>query len=105
MHPDREVEAEDVAPRRALHDELGGNLGRHREVALAPEDERLQGDRERIAVLLPGAQLERAERETGHGARVTAPSSGKDFVRIAFGFGEAWKPVRQEARFPRRNDR
>ena len=63
-HVEREPEVE---PGRRLHDrQLALDLVRHRQVALAAELERLELDRDRVAVLLARAEPEAAEREAGH---------------------------------------
>ena len=63
-HVEREPEIE--AGRR-LHDrQLALDLVRHRQIAEPAELERLELDRDRVAVLLAWAEPEAAEREAGH---------------------------------------
>ena len=73
VQPGREGEAEHVAARRALDDELGRDVAGRGHVLLAAEPERLDRHRERLAVLLAGAQAERAKGEARHVARVARP--------------------------------
>ena len=77
VQPYREPQAQHEAARRLRDDQLGGHLLRHGQVALAAEVERLELDRDRLAVLLAGAQPQPAE-----GKRVTSAerSACKSFV-------------------------
>ena len=61
-----EDEPEDIAPRRALCLEGGVRLRGHGQVALAPEIERLQGDLDRLAVLVAETQPEPPQRVRRH---------------------------------------
>ena len=70
FEPGRERQAEDVAGRGSLDDQLGRRFGRHCVVRLTPEDERVEHEPERLVVLLTGAETKASDRETRHGTRV-----------------------------------
>ena len=75
VQPHVEAEPEHEAARRLGDRELGRHLLRHGQIALAAELERLELDRERLAVLLTGAETQPAERKAGHGASVALVNS------------------------------
>ena len=63
-HVEREPEIE--PGRRLGNGQVALDLVRHRQVALAAELERLELDRDGVALLLPGAKAEASERVAGH---------------------------------------
>ncbi len=75
-HVEREPEVE---PGRRLRDRQRGlDLVRHRQVALAAELERLELDRDRVALLVPRAEAQPAQRVAGH----PAPSLRDNWCRL-----------------------
>ncbi len=84
FEPRGERQAEEVARRGSLDDQLCRRFGWHCVVRLAAEDERVEHEPERLVVLLTGAETKASDRETRHGTRVApafAPLSDDRFVR------------------------
>jgi hypothetical protein len=70
FEPRGERQAEEVARRGSLDDQLRRRFGWHCVVRLAAEDERVEHEPERLVVLLTGAETKASDRETRHGTRV-----------------------------------
>jgi hypothetical protein len=66
MEAGLEQESEHVSTRCPLNLEDGVGLGRHREIPLTTEVERLERDRHRLSVLITQAEPEAAERVGRH---------------------------------------
>ena len=66
MQPDDEADPEHETARGLGHAQFGGHFLRHGQVPLAAELERLQLDRNRLAMLLAGAETDLAQGKASH---------------------------------------